>query len=644
MDTSTTSSKSRLLIVLALTVLAFFGLRTISNSDFWIHLSTGRALAESGWSKTDPFSFATDSSAAWTNSSWLYDAALYRLWQIGGATAVTIAFVACIVGAFLLLLPVARRGAENTAIAFALFLVAWLLAPALVIGPHGVALLALALTLRVLAFSNTRKALLILVPLQILWTNIHPSFLLGPVVAALYCWESARSGAEKRLAPWLPLVLLVATLVNPYGLRPHLASVQAVFDPNTTSLLDWISPYQGDFAPFIGRHANTLLLIVVASGFLTVAGRLPFVITTLGVIGAFTLVMSPRYFLFSGLLLFPFSAYSLQGATAWIRARMGSDGWAGAGRILLALGSLITLVLIGNNYYYNRTGSSSTFGIGVARNLFPEGAAETILNRPDFPVRAINLAHDGGYLTWKLPNRKIFTDSRSSVYGVPFYQNLGRALIGQTDAWNAFLEQYDPDAIILSGAWPSAGRVTRRLLDTEQWGLAYWDGTTIVLLRQMPTNAALLSDVSIQRAGIDRLEETRRAYASEISSSLPARNNPAIIGASQLLLSLSRFSEAEALLFDITRGSPTYSSGWQGLGFCLDQSGQLDEAIIALQRATKLRPDNLMTWLWLERAYQKKGDTQLAAFAKQKAQKLNPSFATAFENAANRQPQNEPAQ
>lgn len=620
-----------MLIVLALTVLALFGLRTISNSDFWIHLSTGRAIAESGWLKTDPFSFATDSSATWTNPSWLYDAALYRLWQIGGATAATIAFVACVIGAFLLLLPVARRGAENAAIAFALFLIAWLFAPVLAIGPHGFALLALAFTLRVLAFSNTRKALLILVPLQILWTNIHPSFLLGPLVAALYCWESARNDAGKRLAPWLPLALLVATLANPYGLRLHFASVHAVFDPNTTSLLDWISPYQGDFAPFIGRHANTLLLIVVASGFLTVAGRLPFVITTLGVIGAFTLVMSPRYFLFSGLLLFPFSAYSLQGAAAWLRARMGT-GWAGAGRVLLALASLITLVLIGSNYYYNRTGSSSTFGVGIARDLFPEGAAETILNRPDFPARAINLAHDGGYLAWKLPDRKIFTDSRSSVYGIPFYQSLGLALAGQPDAWNAFVEQHDPGAIILSGAWPGAGRTTRRLVDTEQWGLAYWDGTTIVLVHQSPENAKLLADTTVQTAGIKRLEDSRREYEREISSPLSARNNPALIGASQILLSLARLNEAQAIFSDITRGSPTYALAWQGLGICLNQGGELDDAIVALNRAVKLRPKNIMAWLWLERSYQQKGDAQLAAHAKQKAHRLNTAIATAFEN------------
>lgn len=633
MEISSAAPKARFVLFLMLLVLASFGLRTISNSDFWIHLATGRTMAESGWIKTEPFSFTTAQDRVWINPAWLYDAALYRIWSAGGAAAATLAFLACILGAFILIMPLARRGASDTARSFALLLTAWLIAPTLAPGPHGFALLAIATCMRLLTNSSNRTTLLALLPLQVVWTNVHGSFLIGPALAALYCWESIRN-KDNRLAVWLPIAMLGATLLNPYGLRLHSLALNSLINPNTGSLLEWISPYQADFAPFVGRHANTLLLVVIAGGFITVSGRLPLVATTLGVLGAFLLVVSPRYFLFSGLFMFPFAAYSLQGIANWISARLGNESWAAIGRGALALVGVITLLLIGSNYYFNRSGSSSTFGLGVTPDLFPEGACEALLNRPDFPERAINLAHDGGYLAWRLPHRKIFTDTRTPVYGIQFYQGLGRALMGQTETWNNLVDRFDPGAVILSGAWPGVGHATRRLIDTGQWGLAYWDGTTVVLIRRTRENARLLLDFEAQTAGLKKLSKMRREYEQQLRSRLPARNQPGLIGASHVLFSLWRFEEARALLQDITQGSPAYGLAWQNLGICLNQNGQLNEAISALKHSTRLRPDSVLSWLWLGKSYEESGNKKQAERMKQKARKLNDAIVRAFENGA----------
>lgn len=629
MEKNPHATRDSALFWLILAVLACFGLRTISNSDFWIHLATGRLLAESGWIHADPFSFTTAQDRTWVNPNWLYDALLYRIWSVGEAPAAILAFVACVAASFWAIRPLCAAAAGAGSQATALLAIAWLIAPALVPGPHGPALLLAALYMRALATWSSRKAFLVLVPLQVLWTNLHGSFLLGPALAALFVWESMRLG-ERRLARGLPAALLAATVLTPYGFGLHRLALQGIFNPASNVLLEWISPFHGEFEPFWGRHAVTLMLAIIASGFITISGRLPIALTTLGALGAFLLIVSPRYYVFSGLLMFPFAARSVEGAAAWLRARQPNLRFAWAKGALATLG-VISLLAVGTNYYFNRIGSASTFGLGVALENFPDHACKNILNRPDFPARAINLAHDGGYLAWKLPQRKIFTDSRTPVYGLPFYQGLGKALVGETNIWNQLVARFAPEAVILSGTWSGSGHTARRLIDTGQWALAYVDGTTIVLVRRTQEHAHLIYDFEVQRAGLQRLENERRRYVDEVARWRPARNHAGLIGAANLFFALWRFDDARVVLSLLTRGSPTYGLAWQNLGICLYQRGQLKEAAAALEQTVRLRPASPLAWLWLGKVYDELGETRKAARARQKGRKLNPDVARTFE-------------
>ena len=72
--------------------LAFFaGSFSVRNSDFWMHLATGRLIAAGEYSfGTDPFSYAT-AGRTWVNHEWLYDFGLYQLFKAGEGSAVVIA-------------------------------------------------------------------------------------------------------------------------------------------------------------------------------------------------------------------------------------------------------------------------------------------------------------------------------------------------------------------------------------------------------------------------------------------------------------------------------------------------------------------------------------------------------------------------
>src|SRR5579859_1440344 len=81
-------------IVLALLILAFAFLAAsfaARNSDLWLHLATGRAIATGKHTfGTDPFSYTTR-GVYWANHAWLFDLALYAGFSsLGGAAVVAI--------------------------------------------------------------------------------------------------------------------------------------------------------------------------------------------------------------------------------------------------------------------------------------------------------------------------------------------------------------------------------------------------------------------------------------------------------------------------------------------------------------------------------------------------------------------------
>ncbi len=636
---------SRFLLSLAGLALACFGLHTVANSSVWMHLASGRFIAQNGLPTQDPFSFTTDPGRPWVNPSWLYDVGLYRAWEWIGPSGLIVLHALLGLAAFLLALQAVRATPHPLTKAATLLAVGPAIAPLFYIGP---ALPALALAGLFMAILERRgsplMAWIILLPAQLLWTNLHGSFLIGPLLALAYAGQAyllQKRGSDSTSRPGilglLGLALLAVTLVNPYGPGLHRMALSTITNPSMGVIIEWISPYQAEFAALRLPGAGTLLLVLVACGFIFVRDRLPPALTVCAVIGAFLLVVSPRFALFSALLVTPFTAISLEGLARLIRQQPGLAGrplqvmWKASHAVLLvvAVGSLFYVT---SNRYFVRTGSAASFGLGVASGLWPEVACEKVISRPDFPQRAINLAMDGGFIAWKTPSRRVFVDPRVTVYGAAYYQGLARALLGQAEAWTNLMTRWDPGAIILNCSWPGAGATVRRLVDEKsQWALVYFDGVSAILARRTTENKALISDLALQSAGLAALESQRRLVHVQ-KRSLRVPGNPSqLMGAGAVYLALGRFREAASVYEDIVRLSPAYVTGWLNLGISMLQKSHFDEALRALEKARDVRKESALAWLWLSKAYEAKQQTRESERAMQKARELNKSMADAFQ-------------
>lgn len=651
MDTSTSSTATRprfalTLILLASLAVFCFGFRSIANSAVWMHLASGRVIAQQGLPHQDPFSYTTDSSRPWINTTWLYDLSLFKTWDITGPVGVVIAHAALGLLAFLLALRAGRTPLTHPAAALALLTSGWLLAPLFHVGPALAGLALAGLTMAILARKGAHlSAWLILVPVQLIWTNLHDTFLLGPLMALAYGVQShlARKRPTPGVAPSSPplifgalaVVLLLVTLANPFGLALHRQVLAALTNPSLGALIEWISPYQTEFGATWARHASTVVLILVACGFIFVRERLPVAITSFAVVGAFLLVISPRFVGTSALLVLPFMALSAEGLALVISH---SANFAGAisrrlgqaSSLLLVALCLGTVFYVVSNRYFVQTGSAASFGAGIEDELIPTAACETVIKRSDFPKNAINLAMDGGYLAWKIPGYKVFADPRVAVYGAAYYQGLARALLGQTETWSNLVTRWQPGAVILNCSWPGAGASIRRLVDEGRWAMVYFDGISAILVLRTSEHKALISDLETQVQGLSIIEQARLNQSASRRSFFVPANPTRLMGAGAVYLALWRFREAEAVYKEVTATSPHYVTGWLNFGITSFQRKHMDQALVALEQARRLRPDSALTWLWLSKTYEAKGRAQEAASAMQKARSINEGMATAF--------------
>jgi tetratricopeptide (TPR) repeat protein len=236
----------RTLDVLAALLLAGLGFLLAStparNGALWLHLASGRRLAQGGTpAGADPFSW-TAADVPWVNHSWLADLGLYWLYQGGGGTLLVVGkalFVALVIVSFFLF---RRRGKGTGFVLLSAGLSALALGPWLVLQPGLVSLLGVVLTLYLLerptwtqdslARPNglpLRSRRWLLIPLFVLWANLDAWFLLGPVLVGLYCagellrWlshagqTSADPAARREVGSLLPLCVLgfAACLLTP---------------------------------------------------------------------------------------------------------------------------------------------------------------------------------------------------------------------------------------------------------------------------------------------------------------------------------------------------------------------------------------------------------------------------------------------
>jgi tetratricopeptide (TPR) repeat protein len=208
----------------------------VRNSDFWMHLASGRLLAGGNYHfGVDPFAYTTQ-GVYWANHAWLFDLLVYLLFTKLGEIVLVIVKALLVAGLAALLLSIRRPGTRFGVPALCTLLAVLAMSPRLLLHSTLLSYLLLGLTLwllwrpgkRATTFGQQLRHYAPLLLVFVLWVNLDAWFLLGPLLAALFWlgdWIAPARGegeTTRRTPAWLWLLGLALLVLNPHHVNTSL--------------------------------------------------------------------------------------------------------------------------------------------------------------------------------------------------------------------------------------------------------------------------------------------------------------------------------------------------------------------------------------------------------------------------------------
>lgn len=515
------SMRKRYLILILLLGLCFIASSTkLTSYDFWWHLKNGEIILEKGEIPTkDLYSFTSYGSPRIAHE-WLAELLFYLMFRGAGIPAI-ILWKAIIVSAsfFMIITYMLKRNIPHHFIGICILLSLWGARFRFSDRTELFSLFFTALVLFLLYDSRERGhrwKLYGIIPLTLLWANLHGAAILSPLFVLLFFSGEIlnrfiprflRRSEEAGKIREYPLVHLATTLflvfcstiLNPNGFQIWKAAGEAkvIHSSGYAINTEWVRPEIGLFPLFyIGLFVFLLISVLSIkkidySKFLITLLLATLALVHLRAIGIFFLAFP--FFLASHL---PHIGITPDGKE-FFRKLLGSR---------VAIIVVAVLIILSFPFLLFHKGLQE-FGYSVKQNRFPVDACRFLEKHYDGEF-LYNDVKFGGYLIWKFfPDRKVFIDGRNELYA-HLVQRISKGL-KDYEEWLRLLDDYDIDAALM-GYWPSLKGVvyppdsetgiTKRdyraysafLFLKKDWALVYWDDVAMLFFKRGREHDAII--------------------------------------------------------------------------------------------------------------------------------------------------------
>ena len=406
--------------------------RPIRNADVWMHLRVADDIVASGEiPRVDQYS-AVAAGRPHLTHEWL-SALIFRfIYQIGGGQALSV-FRASMMLAMLLLLwfSLEKRARSFILTAPILALATYIILERVFVRPHVFTLLFLCIWVFCLERWRRERRLrylIILVPLQVLWANLHGGYIIALVLGAMmmgtasfltlfpswsrgerYSWSDVAKLAA------LTAACLVASLINPHGLRLLKFSLTMSFasDYIKQFVYEWGSPLADTYMRrAYGFDVVLSIFMLMWLGLILNVKRRPLLDAGFALLATVITLQAIRFVSFIGILGFPLTVRAWL-AVADTRAKpllLRRHYFIEAALILLILASTIIY-----GFPYDKT-THRRIGWGFGGRL-PYKTVNFLVDQDSEGI-IFNDYGDGAYLLHHLsPRIRPVMDSRIDVYG-----------------------------------------------------------------------------------------------------------------------------------------------------------------------------------------------------------------------------------
>jgi hypothetical protein len=483
-------------LVVLFALLLVLSLRQVASPDVGFHLKAGeQILSGHGWPRNDPFTY-TVADHPYIDTSWGYQIVLALLHRAFGSPGLVLFHAGLVLGTF---------GAVGLTIRLASFERAAFLVLLLLGGvasemrfetrPELASYLFLAVVLYLLHrhAEGKHSPLWMLVPIHLVWVNVHGLFVLGWVAEGCFFLGLLLRDRriDRRLLLWAAASVAV-TLVNPYGLQGMLfpltlatrLQAENVF---AQSIGEFTSPFAlelSDRFPFYPRapiwsfrafallSALALISALKRKRFWCALVWLAFMAISYRMIRNIPLLV---------IACLPATVWGLSLTSVLRTFRVGGISRTWLVRTAAVVVVVVTIVLglrVYHDAYYIASRRTDRFGLGWNRLVQPIDSSDWA-NRSGLREPVLNHLNFGGWLIWSLPN-PVFIDGRLEVMGEEFY-NEYRNILASSDAMERCVAHYEIGWIIFPYSFNP--KLLGRLSRDARWDLTYADHLAAIFVR-----------------------------------------------------------------------------------------------------------------------------------------------------------------
>jgi len=594
----------------------------VRNYDVWHHMKMGEFILQYWHVPLDDL-FSYNAQHPWVNPAWLADVGLFAAFSFWGAKGlVMLKVVAVVAMALVIALTCRLHRLHGAGTAILLLLMALAARPRFLCRPLVFSFVLFALQsylLRRYQLGGSRRSIVLLPLVAVLWANVHASFPLGLVLIALTALAVARAKQYSRLPAlvWVGLACVAACFASPFGWRPiwHALSL-----PHRGGLTQHPTEWWAMPLPFgregLGEFAGFWLLLTASLAVAACTWRRLDQVDLLTFIFFTALAISARRH----------TAVFAIGITP-VLAKHGAALFTTSSRRLRATATAMAAACCVSALCWYGPG----MGLGLDDGRYPTKAVDFVLEH-NVDGRLFNRWGWGSYLIWRCwPERRVFADGRLEVYDPEVYADHDKVLWAE-QGWDSVLDKHAVDYLIVphNSEAPMA-------YQHPQWKLVFWDDVALVYVRDVDRFRDLIAAHECGESNPLFFEARRgdpvNAAAMMRQLSQIVERDPRCVEAHRNLakLHLQRGEWLEALrhFARVAELAPRQATSHHDLGLAHFHNGRTKEAMVHLRRALRLTSSRLIRGsaaFRLSQCYQQLGESRAAARWLQRSHKWYPSM------------------
>jgi hypothetical protein len=473
-------------------------IRVPLDSDFWWHLRAGQLSLTNGSPILEDQTTFTVFKSTWVNHSWLSQIFYFLIQNYLGNVGIMVSVA--IIATLSIFFVYIRLKSNPIINGFTILLCVMTIAVVWSPRPQLLTLLFFSILTYLLTeksiFSNQIPTLLVPI-LFFVWGNLHAGFsigiiliitiFVGKVLDFLLSKEESNQNQYKNLIYWLLLIVVssLIVMINPNGIGIWQVQFNTVNLPSLQNLIpEWASP---NFHELYQQPFLWLWLLLV---FFFMANKTSYKFSTiipLLVLGGLGFI-SRRNYVYFAIFSIPLLSNELQlFFERYIKDSISEQ------KILKNIknfnkksdnqySKFINLFFIGFLWFVSLwkivyLGSPIIFDV-YEKMSFPKEAISSLENYDLTNFRCLNSYTWGGYISWKIPEMKIFIDGRTDLYGEKLIQDWIEMVNGG-NTWREKIEFYDINCVFLEEDRPIIN-----LLGDYGWHVIYSDENSIIMTNQ----------------------------------------------------------------------------------------------------------------------------------------------------------------